>query len=236
MNKKVFFALAVLGLVALACSFTSPFATVTAPTSQPPAVNTTTSQPPSGGSGSILFQDDFSNVNSGWDRTQDASYSTDYENGSYRINVLPENYSAFANPYKSFQNDVSVEVDATKTGGPDDNAFGVICRYQDVDNFYFFYISSDGYVGIGIDNAGTKTIISSSDGNLASDSNINQGAATNHLRADCIGNVLTLYVNGVPIATATDGTLTGGDVGLIARTFSVGGADILFDNLFVYKP
>jgi hypothetical protein len=236
MNKKVFFALAVLGLVALACSFTSPFTTVTAPTAQPPAVNTPTTQPPSGGSRSILFQDDFSNVNSGWDRTQDASYSTDYESGSYRIDVIPENYSAFANPYQAFQNDVSVEVDATKTDGPDDNAFGVICRYQDVDNFYFFYISSDGYVGIGIDNAGTKTIISSSDGNLTSDPNINQGAATNHLRADCIGNVLTLYVNGVPVATATDGTFTGGDVGLIARTFSVGGADILFDNLFVYKP
>ena len=127
-------------------------------------------------------------------------------------------------------------MDATKIGGPDDNAFGVQCRYQDVDNFYFFYISSDGYAGIGINKAGTKTIISSSDGNMVSDSNINQGAATNHLRADCIGSTLTLYVNGTQIATATDSTFTGGDVGLMAATFSVGGADILFTNFFVYKP
>lgn len=226
MNKKVFFALAVLVLVALACSFST--------------VNTPTTQPPAGGGGNtrqILFQDDFSNTNSGWDRINDDSYSTNYENGGYRINIVPSSYAVFANPYQSFQNDVRVEVDATKIGGPDDNnAFGVICRYQDVDNFYFFYISSDGYVGIGIDNAGTKTFISSSDGYMTTDSSINQGAASNHLRADCIGNTLTLFVNGTQVATATDGTFTGGDVGLVARTFTVAGTDIMFDNFFVYKP
>ena len=235
MNKKVFFALAVLIMVALACSF-SPVATVTIPTVQLTAVKPPTAQPTTGGSGDILFQDDFSNVNSGWDRSQDSKYFSDYKNGGYRLNVIPANYSIFANPYRSFQNDVSIEVDATKIGGPDDNAFGVICRYQDVDNFYFFYISSDGYVGIGIDNAGKKTIISTSDGNMVSDSNIYQGAATNHMRADCIGDTLTLYVNGTQIATATDGTFTGGDVGLIVRTYNVGGTDIMFDNFFVYKP
>jgi pectate lyase len=196
-------------------------------------------QPTQGGSNSalqVLFQDDFSNVNSGWDRSHNEYGSTDYENGGYRINVIQVNAFFFANPYKTFQNDVHIEVDATKIAGPDDNAFGVQCRYQDVDNYYFFYISSDGYTGIGIDNAGTKTIISSSDGNLASDSNIIQGAATNHIRADCIGTSLTLYVNGTQIAQATDSTFTGGDVGLIAKTFTVAGTDILFKNFVVLKP
>ena len=212
MNKKVYFTLAVLVLVALACSFGG------------------------GNSQQILFQDDFSNTSSGWDRTHNDSYSTDYENGGYRINVVPSSYAVLANPYQSFQNDVRIEVDTTKIGGPDDNAFGVICRYQDVDNYYYFYISSDGYVGIGVDKAGTNTIISSSDGNMTSDSNINQGAATNHLRADCIGNTLTLFVNGTQVATATDSTFTGGDVGLVAQTFTVAGTDLMFDNFFVYKP
>ncbi len=225
MNKKVFLALAVLVLVALACSFT----TVNTPTTQSPAVG-------GGNSQLILFQDDFSNTSSGWDQAHTNIGSTDYENGGYRINVIQSDAYFFANPYQSFQNDVRIEVDATKIGGPDDNAFGVICRYQDVDNYYYFYISSDGYVGIGVDNAGTKTLISSSDGNMTSDSNINQGAATNHLRADCIGNTLTLFVNGTQVATATDSTFTGGDVGLVAETFTVAGTDLMFDNFFVYKP
>lgn len=228
MNKKVFIALTALVLVALACTL-SP---VTNPTAQPPAGG-------GGGGGTglqILFQDDFSDSNSGWDQSQNDSYFTDYVNGGYRIYIIPENYSAFANPYQSFQNNVRVEVDATKVGGPDDNAFGVQCRYQDVDNFYFFYISSDGYVGIGINNAGTKSIISNPDGNLVSDANIRQGAATNHIRVDCIGSSLTMYVNGVQIASATDSTFSGGDIGLMARSYSVGGTDILFTNFFVYKP
>ncbi len=225
MNKKLFLALAVLVMAALACTL-SP---ITNPTTQPPAGG--------GGTGmQILFQDDFSSTSSGWDRTQNDSYFTDYVNGGYRIYVIPDTYSAFANPYQSFQNNVRIEVDATKVGGPDDNAFGVQCRYQDVENFYFFYISSDGYTGIGINKAGSKSIISSSDGNMVSDSNINQGAATNHIRADCIGNTLTLFVNGTQIATATDSSFTGGDVGLMARTFGTGGADILFTNFVVYKP
>ena len=101
---------------------------------------------------------------------------------------------------------------------------------------YYFYISSDGYVGIGMDNAGTKSIISSSDGYLTTASGINSGSATNHIRADCIGSTLTLYVNGTRVASASDGTFTGGDIGLVARTYDVAGTDILFDNLFVYKP
>jgi pectate lyase len=233
MNNKVYFALAALVLVALACGINN----VPTPTPQSPVI--INPQPTTGGSSTgqqILFQDDFSNVNSGWDRTHNEFGSTDYENGGFRINVIQTDSFFFANPYQSLQNDVRIEVDASKIGGPDDNAFGVQCRYQDVDNYYYFYISSDGYAGIGIDNAATKTIISSSDGNLVSNSNIIQGAATNHIRADCIGNNLTLYVNGTKVASATDSTFTGGDVGLVAKTFGVAGTDILFQSFFVYKP
>jgi hypothetical protein len=242
MNNKVYFAMAALVLVALACGINN----VPTPTPQSPVLinpqpttGDSIAQPTIGGNTTglqVLFQDDFSNVNSGWDRINGAHGLTDYANGGYRINVTSPMYSYLANPYQSFQNDVRIEVDASKVGGPNDNAFGVICRYQDLDNFYFFYISSDGYVGIGINNSGTKTIISSSDGNLVGDSNVNQGAATNHIRADCIGSDLTLYVNGSQSTSATDSTFTRGDVGLVARTFSVAGTDILFQNFFVYKP
>jgi hypothetical protein len=253
MNKKVYFALAVLVLVALACGINS----VPTPTPQSPVI--INPQPTSGGGGftqptpggggitqptpgesngalQVLFQDDFSSVSSGWDRNTNQNGTTDYANGGYEIKIITADWSKWANPSQSFQGDVRIEVDATKIGGPDDNAFGVLCHYQDTKNFYYFYISSDGYVGIGIDNAGTKTIISTTDGNLATDSHINQGAATNHLRADCTSSNLTLYVNGTQIATATDSTFTGGDVGLIARTYSVAGTDILFKNFVVLKP
>jgi hypothetical protein len=214
MNKKVLLAISVLVIMVSACSF-----------------STGTSS-----GGTILFQDKFTDTSSGWDRSTNDYGVTDYTSGGYHINVIQPNAYAFANPYQTFQNDVRIEVDATKVGGPDDNAFGVQCRYQDVDNYYYFYISSDGYAGIGIDNAGTKTIISATDGNLHADSSINQGATTNHIRADCIGSTLTLFVNGTQVATATDSTFSGGDVGLVVKTYDTAGADILFSNFYVYKP
>ena len=220
MNKKILLALSALMFVVLACSFTT--------------AKTPSAQAPSGLE--VLFQDDFSNPDSGWDQAQSDYGSTNYSNGSYLIDVAKANIYIFANPAQLFQNDVRIEVDAVKTSGTVDNAFGVLCRYQDPDNYYFLEISSDGYAGIGINNAGVKTLLSSSDNNMVPDSSINQGDASNHLRVDCIGSTLSLYVNGTQAVSVTDSSFTGGDIGLIAETFSVAGTEIQFDNLFVYKP
>ena len=234
MIKKIFIPLAVLVLVAMACGTTTTTPTaipVTNPTSVPNANPTT-----GGTSSNILFQDNFRDTSSGWDQANSADGSTDYQNGGYRINVITPNVSLWANPSKNFQSDVSIEVDAAKTAGPDDNAFGVICRYQDTKNFYKFYITSDGYAGISKEDNGTTTVISSADGNIQPVDGINPGLASNHIRADCVGSTLTLYANGTQVATATDTSFTGGDVGLIARTYDTGGTDILFTNFVVIKP
>jgi hypothetical protein len=205
-------------LVTLACSL-SPVSTPAGGGGQP---------------GNVLFFDDFSNTNSGWDQVQEADTVADYANGGYRLYVNDTNYLIWANPSKSFPGGVRVEVDDTKAGGPDDNAFGLICRYQDTDNFYFFLISSDGYAAIGKYEGGNQKLISSD--KMVKAEGITLGAATNHIRADCIGSELKLYANGNLVATATDSSFTSGDVGLMARTFDVPGTDILFDNFYVYEP
>ena len=181
----------------------------------------------------IQFQDDFSNTGSGWDQVQvEGEGMTDYENGYYRIQVLTDNTDVWANPGLNFT-DVRVEVDATKAGGPDDNDFGVICRYQSETDFYFFMISSDGYYGIGKVQGGEQTLIGQ-EMLLASDK-INLGATTNHLTAECRGSTLTLSVNGSQLVSVSDTTFTSGDVGLLAGTYGEVGTDIHFDNFVVYK-
>jgi hypothetical protein len=159
----------------------------------------------------------------------------DYATGGYHINVTTTDLMAYVTPGKSFQKDVSIEVDATKTAGPDDNYIAVICRYQDENNFYFLTISSDGYAGIAMYKDNTMSILSGS--NFEPSSAINKGAATNHLRADCVGTTLTLYVGGTQVSTVTDSTFTtGGDAGLMARANGTAGVDILFSNFVVSKP
>lgn len=186
-------------------------------------------QPPEG----VLFQDDFSNPSSGWDSVRTDEGMTDYDGGAYHIVVDKAQTDYWANPGRDFT-DVRVEVDATKAAGPDDNDYGVICRYQDVDNFYAFLISSDGFYAITKIADGEYELLGT-DSMLESDS-IRQGGATNRIRADCIGTTLTLYVNGQQLTSIDDASYAKGDVGLIAGTFDEPGADIKFDNFVVREP
>ena len=68
---------------------------------------------------------------------------------------------------------------------------GLICRYQG-GNYYFFMISNDGYYVIG-KFIGGQTLLLGQTEMQASDAI--QIGTMNHLRADCIGNTLTFYIN-----------------------------------------
>ena len=249
MKTKLIAVISMLVLAVLACGLPSvggvkapatvaPVAPVaTLPPTQPPATVAPQATASTGTqSGSVLFQDDFSNPSSGWDQTTVTDGTTDYANGGYRILVNTAKLSMFANPGQTLPNDVRIEVDATKSAGPDTNGFGIICRYADVNNFYKFIVTSDGYAGISKVSSTDVTVLSAPDGKLQMVNNINKGTASNHIRADCIGSTLTLYVNGNQVATASDSSLSGGDTGLFAQTYDTGGVDILFHDFKVYAP
>lgn len=181
----------------------------------------------------ILFQDDFSDVDSGWDRATSDNSVTDYQNDAYHIAVSTNNYGAWTNPYRAFV-DVSVEVDTTLIGGSEDNAFGIICRYADINNFYLGMISSDGYYGFFQRNEGELEFLNME--SMEASEAINLGGANNTLRMDCVGNTLSLYVNGELLGETIDDRLGSGDVGLYAKTFEVSSTDVQFDNFVVSEP
>jgi hypothetical protein len=183
--------------------------------------------------GAVLFQDDFSRTLSGWDRHHEAAYWVDYVEGGYHMRIDAPNADAISNPGLAF-NDVRVQVEATKIAGADNNLFGLICRYQDPGDFYFFAVSSDGYAGIGVSKGGRRHLISHE--TLLPSDRILIGSATNVLRADCIGYQLNLYVNGSLVSQAQAAEWDQGDVGLMVGTYDEGGVEIAFDNLSVTQP
>ncbi len=186
----------------------------------------------------ILFKDDFSNQKGGWSSINDSTEGvTDYASNGYRIFVDRANYYLWSNPdkLKSLPRDVRIEVDAAKTDGPDANDIGLICRYQDEQNFYFFTVGSDGYFGIHKIKDGDETLIGSEKLQF-DDQKIHIGSAANHLRVDCNGNKLSLYANDSLLAQVEDGDFAEGTVGLLVGTYETAGADILFDNFVVMKP
>jgi len=186
----------------------------------------------------LLYTDDFSDNTSGWTQSQDVTGTMSYLDGSYQIFVNRINTLLLATPGQKFQGDVSIEVDAHKAVGPDDNYYGVLCRYQDPDNYYLLLISSDGYAGIAMRKAGVFSLISPGLKFLKMNG-IRLGSGTNHIRADCIGDTMTLYANGTQVNTAVDveNSFSSGQVGLAARSGSLAaGVDIRFDNFRVYQP
>ncbi len=219
MKQPILFTLCGLMLVASACAISPAFL---------PALQIT----PAVASGDVLFQDDFSNPLSGWDRISTPGGIMDYDSGVYRFLIYDPHFNYWSTPRKRFT-DVRIEVDTAKLAGPDSNRAGLVCRL-DNDQFYFFVISSDGYYAVGRTN-GLDSYLLGQD-QMWPSPHIYTGMAVNHLRADCVGNLLTFYVNGFLLAQVTDSTLTEGEVGLLAGTFDEGGVDVIFDRFIVMQP
>jgi hypothetical protein len=183
--------------------------------------------------GSTLFQDDFSNPTSGWQVGEDASGSVAYQEGWFRFRITNPHAVKISTPGLKL-NDMRIEVDATKIGGPDDNHFGILCRYEDENNFYFFTMSSDGYSAIGKYKDGHLVWLGKEQ--MQPNDAIQQGNNTNHLRADCIGDNLTFYLNGRLFSTAVDTDFLEGDAGLMTGSSQTAGVDVLFDNILIIAP
>lgn len=181
----------------------------------------------------VIFKDDFSNIKSGWNRVTAPKGESNYADGMYRLFVNEPNIDIWSLAGRDLA-DVRIEVDAYKMGGDRNNRFGIICRAASPSSFYTLVVSSDGYYGIGVIDGNDYRLIGM-DALQPTDA-IHQGSALNHIRADCVGDTLTLYVNGVKLGSVQDKRFASGDVGLIAGTYDAPGVDLRFDDFTVYQP
>ncbi len=185
-------------------------------------------------SGDILFQDDFSSPESGWLTAANeiglAEYTSD---GLFHIRVDAPGYNFWSTPGLNVTN-VIIEVDSVKLSGPEINRIGLVCRYQNPQNYYFFIISTDGYYGVGKVKDGVSTLLAQSQ--MERNGAVLPGAAINRLRGECVGNTFIFYVNQKPLSIVDDPDFPTGDVGLLVGAFDTAGVDVYFDNFIVKKP
>jgi hypothetical protein len=182
----------------------------------------------SGSPGEVLYQENFANNTSGWDRVLNDGGIMDYDGGGYRILVRGEKMNFWSTPPGNF-GDVRVEADVTKLNGPDENRAGLMCRYQN-GNHYFFIVSNDGFYAIGKFVDGQAILVGQE---VMVPNAVIQTESMNHLRADCIGDTLTFYVNDTQVASTQDADLATGGVGVLAGSFEEPGVDVLFQNFVV---
>ena len=175
----------------------------------------------------VLFQDDFSNPKSSWDRANQGGNSTDYADGKYRITLATPQQDIWANPYQYFNKNIIVEVDAWQNPSTAQAAYGIICGYSDVNNFYALTVGSGGYVEIFRYQQGKRLTLYSAENQPGIDSE------HNHMEALCASSALQLRVNGSVVAEVEAQEFLYGDVGLIASSFDETPVEILFDNFIV---
>lgn len=183
--------------------------------------------------GGVLYEDDFSQPASGWGEAQVFLGQAGYADGAYRFRVDSPGVDFWAHPGRSFSL-ARVEADVAPLPNTAPGRMGLICRLVDEQNFYFFIISPDGYYGIGKTENGQASLLDMTQ--MAPHPAIRTDGGINHLRADCIAELLIFYVNDTLVGSAMDADFQRGDVGLLAGAFEQSGVEVLFDNFVVYKP
>jgi len=180
-----------------------------------------------------LFQDDFSDPDSGWEVGDYDGGSVGYKGGAYFVTSLGGGDTMWGVANRSF-GDVVIEVDATQVlaGSDSDNDYGVVCRDQGDGQGYYLLISGDGYYSIMKAAGGDfETLVDWTEAEV-----IRKGNATNQIRAVCDGSTLELFVNGERLATAEDSAYAEGDIALTATSYEDELTEVHFDNLVVSKP
>jgi Domain of Unknown Function (DUF1080) len=185
--------------------------------------------------GSILFQDDFSKPANGWMAAKTDYAEFAYLDGEYRILLSKPDFNTYSLLPKQRFSNCSVEVDARLAAGPSNGVFGILCRTeaneQTVEKAYVFAIRADGFYAI------LKRTSPTFWDALAygkESKAIKVGNVVNHIRADCSGTTLSLYVNGEKLLEKTDAAFKAGEVGLAVTTQPKSEPlEVRFDNFVV---
>jgi hypothetical protein len=183
-----------------------------------------------GAAGQALFSDDFSQPGNGWPVGESSSGKYAYSGGAYQIQVSQDGSLYWAAP-DGLYGDAAISVEASNLGDTEAGYYGLLCRLQDTDNFYYLAIRVDGYYTIGKYKA--AEYLSLLPGGWYPSPAIRTGRASNRLRAECKGDRLSLYVNDELMAEARDSDFSSGKAGLLAAALAAGGIEVNFDNFNV---
>ena len=180
----------------------------------------------------LKYDEDFSDSFGGWDDAFGKSYTKQYGNNRYHIEITTNNLVVWglANRVAA---DFDVEVEATIENAGGGNTYGIIFRYVDHDNFYRFDLSDDGFFLLSKSDEGVwSTLVDWTSSNA-----INQTeGAINVLKVSAAGPDIAVSINGEELARIQDDTFTEGNFGFFASTFESPQMWVSFDNLKLWAP
>jgi hypothetical protein len=207
-------------------------APATATEGEAEVVTEPTDTPPPTEDNSILFQDDFSDDDSGWLVVQAEHGLASYQNPElFRLEVTaPQTLLAATRP--GAFSDFSLETLVTGSGGAGGQfRYGVVFRQITPDNYYAALVNpaTQGYLI-------AKRLLGEWS-TLAEGQNAaippNADAVT--LRIDAQGPNLTFSINGTGLVTLVDTTFAAGDIGYVVEALDASGARLDADSIVIRR-
>jgi hypothetical protein len=194
-----------------------PAATEPPIASNPPTATELPTTPPASLAGPTVttYSDDFSNSSSGWNVGSTDVYESSYNSSGFyemaikkaKSYVIANPPANFARPVKNILLGVRAQPSQTNTG-----EYGVVCRFQDINNFYLAGISGkDFYIGKQVN--GVWSYLTDPKWQPLPDLHTD-AEGYNVIKMSCIDSFIVLEVNGVGAAHVTDDTFSIGDPGL----------------------
>ena len=174
--------------------------------------------------------DDFSTPANGWPQGSQSGGGYSYRDNAYLISAFENGAVYWAAPDYSFS-DLRVSVAAERISG-DQGYYGLLCRIQDAENYYYFIVRPDGYFTIGRYQAASFSPLTP--GGWTYHPSIQNGAATNRLEAECVGDRLRLSANGALLGEVRDSAFASGKPGLVVAALDSLGFQATFDNFIIY--
>ena len=126
--------------------------------------------------------DEFSQPAHGWPVFADGDSSYSYQDGVYRIALQLNDTLFWATPDERFT-DASISVTTTLVAGSEESYYGLVCRLQDNQEFYYFVVRVDGRSHWQNSNSEFLSLLP---GGWILDQAIRTGNTQNQLQADCL--------------------------------------------------
>ncbi len=146
-----------------------------------------------------------------------------------RSNLLT--FSAYTPAEEFTANDYYVEVLGSHLDGDRDGNYGLLFRYVDNENFYFFDIANGGYGLRKFEGGEWTTLVP-----LTVDDRLDGApGAVHRLGVWVAGSEIALLLDGAVVATYADATFPSGGVGLGAGTFDAEHYQVAFDDLEIWQ-
>lgn len=163
----------------------------------------------------ISLEEEFSESSGKWDETIQQNFSQWTEGGNFHIQVHKENFSAWSIYHGLEVADTLVMTHARRVSEIE-GAYGLLFRYQDVSNFYYFMVDDSGYFQLGKRLAGEWIALI----DWTYSDTITVGEEYNSLGIMATGDELVAFINLHVVGEVADGSFPSGSVGLIAQSIN----------------